>query len=470
MKLWKRPDPIPREALLFSRLDFIKLIIPLFLQQVLNVTVGTVDSMMVAYAGEAAVSGVSLVNSLDTVLVIFFTALIAGGGVVVAQALGSKDDELINNSAKQLLYVSVAMATLLTVTVLVLQKPLLSLLFGDVEPAVMQNAGEYFFFVALSFPLLAINESIGACFRSSGNTLVSLVVSLIINLVNVGGNALLIIGFEMGAMGAAISTAFSRLVGAVILLILIHQKRHPIHIEHLFHYRPNLAMIKRILHIGVPNGVENCMFQFGRLLTQTLISTMGTSVIAANAVALTICNFQYITGTACSTAMIPIVGRCIGAQEERQAKYYSRVILAVCYAILWAVILFTLIFLNPLVSAYGLSDASAALSKQLILYHALFAAAIWPIGFMLPSAFRAANDVRFPMVISMSSMWLFRVVGAYVMALEQVSVFGLFTFPGFGMGIMGVWIAMTVDWVVRVAIYTTHYVSGRWLRFAKLRA
>lgn len=466
MVLFKNRDPIPKEDLLFSRQALVKLMIPLILQQVLNVTVGTIDTMMVAYAGEAAVSGVSLVNTLDVLLVIFFTALIGGGSVVVAQALGQQNERSIRDAAKQLLYIATAVAMALTVVVLSLRRPLLTLLFGDVESVVMESAEQYFFFVALSFPLLAINESISACFRSSGNTMISLVVSIIINLANVGGNALLIIGLDMGAAGAAIATAFARLVGTVIFLILIHRKKYPVHIQRLFHYKPNWGLIKRILHIGIPNGIENCMFQFGRLLTQTLVSTMGTSVIAANAVALTICNYQYITGTACSSAMITVVGRCIGARRYDQAKKYSRMILLWNYGMIWAVILISLVFLNPLVGAYGLSEASSTLAKQLILYHMAFAAAIWPIGFMLPSAFRAAGDVRFPMITSMTCMWLFRVLLAYFFALESVSDFGMFALPGLGMGIMGVWIAMTVDWVFRVALYLHRYVSHRWLRAA----
>ena len=400
-------------------------------------------------------------------LVIFFTALVGGGSVVVAQALGSKKTESVNEAAKQLLYIVTAMATILTVIVLIFRRPLLSLLFGEAEADVMKAASEYFLYIAISFPILAINESIFACFRSSGNTLVSLIVSLIINVANIGCNALLIMGLDMGAAGAAIATTLARLVGMIILLIMIHQKKHPVHLEHLLHYRPNFSIIKNILHIGVPHGIENCMFQFGRLLTQTLISTMGTAVIAANAVALSICNFQYLTGSACSTTMITIVGQCIGAKQERQAKYYSRVILAFNYALLWIVILFTLIFLNPLVSTYGLSETSGLLSKQLIIYHSIFAAAIWPIGFMLPSAFRAASDVRFPMIVSMFSMWAFRVASGYVLALETVSVFGLFSFPRLGLGIIGVWIAMTIDWVFRVSLYLYRYLSNKWLKFTR---
>ena len=467
MRIDKTAD-IDKSKLLFSNRDLVKLIIPLILQQVLGVLVSTVDTVMVSSAGEAAVSGVSLVGTLDTLLVIFFTSLISGGAVLIAQTMGKKDYPGACEASKQLLYSSTAAALLITVTVQLLRVPLLHLLFGDAEADVMANAQDYFFFVSMSFPLLAISESIAATFRSQGNTLISMLVSLCTNLVNIGGNALLIMVFGLGAKGAAIATVFARLTGVVILMILIHNKKHPVHLERLFHYRPDFGAIKRILRIGVPNGIENAMFQFGRLLTQSLISSMGTAVIAANAVALTVSNFQYMTGTACSSAMVTVVGRCIGAGEKQQAKRYSRILLALNYVALWAVILVTALFLSPIVSSFDLSDASASLAKQLILYHAAFAAAIWPIGFMLPSAFRAAGDVRFSMIISMLSMWLFRVAGGYVLALPTVSVFGLFSFPGLGMGIMGVWVAMTVDWVFRVSFFLWRYLSGRWLKAKKL--
>ena len=206
------------------------------------------------------------------------------------------------------------------------------------------------------------------------------------------------------------------------------------------------------------------MFQFGRLLTQTLISTMGTNVIAANAVALTISGYQYMTGTACSSAMIPIVGRCIGASDEKQAKYYSKVILALNYALIWTVILVSLIFLKPLIAAYDLSETSSQISRNLILYHAIIATFIWPIGFMLPSSFRASGDVKYSLVVSMFSMWVFRVAGAYLCALDTINVFGIFTLSGLNLGIYGVWFAMTVDWVFRSSLFLVHYIRGKWLR------
>ena len=448
---------------LFSGRELAKIIVPLIIQQLLAVLVGAVDTMMVSFAGDAAVSGVSLVNSLDTVLVIFFTSMTAGGSVVVAQLLGKKNGEEVNEAAKQLVYISTILALILTAAVVILRRPLLSLLFGDAQADVMAAALDYCFYVSLSFPLLAISGSIGAVFRVSGNSAIELYSSLLINVINIGGNAWFIIGMGMGAKGAAISTLISRAIGAAVMLVLIFNKKRAVRIENILKYKPRGDIIKRIMRIGVPNGIENTMFQFGRLLTQSLISTMGTAVIAANAVALTISGFQYTVGTACSSTMIAVVGRCLGAKEFGQAKRYSLRILLINYIALWTVILGTLTFLTPFVSLYDISPESIEIAKKLIVYHALVAAAIWPIGFMLPSCFRAAGDVNFTLVISMLSMWIFRVAGGYVMALPSVSVLNLFTVPGLGMGVMGVWIAMTVDWVFRVALFLWRYLSGRWL-------
>ncbi len=449
---------------MFSGTGLAKLILPLIIQNVLTVAVGAVDTVMVSYAGEAAVSGVSLVNSLDTLLVLFFSSLVTGGAVVVAQAIGKKKKDEAEEASKQLLYASTFMALLITVAVIIFKKPLLTLLFGGAEEDVMISAERYFFFVAMSFPLLAIQSGITAIFRVAGNSLAAMIVSIATNLVNIGGNALLIIGFEMGSAGAAISTLAARFVGAVIMLILLNRRNGIFYIEKLLRYRPDLGVIREILRIGVPNGIEDAMFQFGKLLTQTLISSMGTATIAANAVALTVSSFQYTVGSAYSGAMITVVGRCVGAKEEKQAKYYSRLIAALNYMTLWLIVAVTVGFLTPIVSLYDLSYASADIAKQLIVYHSVCAAVMWPVAFMLPSAFRAAKDVRFPLIVSVISMWIFRVAGSYVLALDTVSVFGLFSFRGAGMGVMGVWVAMTVDWAFRFAMFLGRYLSGRWLK------
>ena len=457
------PTAPARSAPLFSGRALFSIIFPLILQQILSITIGTADSMMVARAGEAAVSGVSLVNTLDTLLVLVFTSLVSGGSVVVSQALGRKDFTGARTAAKQLLYASTGIALLVSVTVILCRHPLLNLLFGAVEADVMQSALGYFFFVALSFPFLAIESANAASFRAMGNSMISLLVSLMMNLINIGGNALFILVFEWGAIGAAVATLIARIVGATVLTILLHSKKNAVYLEKLLHYQPDFRVIRSILHIGVPNGIENGMFQFGKLLTQTLISTMPTAAIAANAVANTLANIQYMTGAAFSNTMVTVVGRCIGAEEKEQAKRYARLLTVLEYLALFIMALVTVIFAKPLIAVYDLSPDSSALAYRLILYHSICAVLVWPIAFTLPSAFRASSDVRFPLVVSMFSMWTFRVALSYVFAQETVSLFGLITFPGLGMGVMGVWVAMTVDWLFRMVMFIWRFVSGKWL-------
>ena len=445
----------------------VKLMIPLIIQQMLNMTVGVVNSIMVSHAGDAAVSGVSLVNTLDGMLIIFFTALVTGGSVVISQTIGKGDAKHISETAKQLMYAAFAAACVLTAAVIAFRGPLLNLLFGDVEADVMSSARSYFFPVALTFPVLAITESIHACFRAEGKPSTSLIVSLIINILNIIGNYIFVICFELGALGSALSTVCGRVIGLIILMVIIHDKRRKVHVEHIFRYRPDFKMIKSILHIGVPNGIENTLFQFGRLLTQTLIAMLPTAVIAAHSVSLNIANYQYAVNTAFCCAVIPVVGRCIGAKEEGQAKYYARLLLKLEYIMLGAVIAITLIFLNPLLATYDVSDAAKSTAFWLVITHSICAALIYPFGFLMPTTFRAASDVRFSMVVSILSMWGVRIAFAYVLALESISVFGLFSIPGFGWGIWGVWVAMMLDWLVRAILYFVRFFTDKWLRVRK---
>lgn len=449
--------------MLFSRRDLIRIVLPLALQGILSVAIGMVDSMMVSNKGEAAFAGVSLVGSLDTVLITLFGALTSGGSVVLAQAMGRKDRDHACNAAKQLVYAASIAAALITAVVLIFRVPLLNLLFGDVEAGVMANALSYFTIVSLSFPLLAIEYSITATFRAEGDSITTLKTSIFMNLLNIIGNAILIYGADLGAAGAALATLFSRLIGASILLVLAHDKKRYIHVERIFSYRPDFAIIKAILRIGIPNGIENSMFQFGRLMTTSLVSSLGTVAIAANAAALSLANFQYTVGGAVQNTMVAVVGRCVGAREGDQAKHYVRSLLKSSYLMIAATDLLLCLFSTPLLSLFGLTPDSSDLARFLLIYHSIVSIVLWPSGFCLPPAFRAANDVMFTMVVSTFSMWAFRVAAAYVLALETVSIFGLITIPGMGLGLMGVWYAMTLDWIFRVSMFLWRLFSGRWL-------
>ena len=451
--------------MLFSRKDLFKIIWPLLIQQVFVVSIGMLDSVMVSGAGEAVVSGVSLVTTLDVMLAYIFLAFSSGGAVVVSQVMGQRNNERACAVAKQLFYAVTAVATLVTVTVVSFRYPLLNALFGDAEESVLSSAQDYFLYTALSFPFYGASEAISATFRAMGNSMVSLKVSLFTNIIKLGLNALFLYVFELGAMGAALATLISRVIGVSIMLVLIHNKRLPVHLSRLFKYRPEWNTIKSIMGIGVPGGIENGMFQFGKVMVQSLVSGLGTVNIAANAVANSLVNLQYIPVNALGAATIAVVGRSIGAGEKEQAKRYSRIMLLVNYASLLVVVLIMCIFLKPLVGLYNLSDASSSLARQLVLMHGLFAIFVHPIGFLLPSVFRAASDVRLPLIVSAVSMWTIRVGFGYIMTLESLTLFkGAVTIGGFGLGIKGLWIAMMIDWIVRTLIYGTHYLRGRWLK------
>lgn len=447
--------------MMFSRKDLFKIIWPLFLQQVLSITVGMADSMMVASAGETAVSGVSLVGTLDVLLIYIFSSVATGGSVVLSQAIGRKDQKFAQGAAKQLIWAVTIIAFVVGGTSFLCRYPLLNALFGDAEAAVMDSALDYFFWMSLSFPFLGLFNGVAAVFRAEGNSMIGMKLSLLMNAVNIAGNALLIFGFHMGAGGAALATLFSRVVGAFVIVWLVQKKDHYVYVEHLWRYRPDLGVIKRILRIGIPSGLENSMFQFGKLLTQSLVSTLGTASIAANAVAGSLVSLQYAPGAAVNGAIFAVIGQCVGAGEEKQAKRYSRILLGVLYGSLGLIALVMSLLSGPLVRLYGLSGESFRLAQQMLLAHSLLAAMIWPLGFGLPNCFHAAGHVKFTLVISATSMWVFRVASAYLLALPSVTLLGL-TIPGAGLGVMGVWVAMFIDWSFRGSVYIVRYLRGKW--------
>ena len=437
--------------MLFSRKDLTRILLPLLAEQILAVTVGMFDSMMVSSVGEAAVSGVSLVDSINILMSNIFAALATGGAVVCSQFLGRKDQNAACKSAKQLYYVALFVSVAIMAIALCFRSALLSLIFGKIEADVMGHARIYFLFTALSYPFLALYNAGAAVFRAMGNSKISLHVSMGMNAVNIAGNAILIYGFHLGAAGAAIATLFSRIIGAVVLLVLSGNAKNPIYVDKLLQYRPDLPMIKNILHIGVPSGMENGMFQFGKLLTQSLVSTLGTAAIAANAVAHTLASFEYAAGGAVGLTVITVIGRCVGAGEREQAKQYTKKLIGVGYAVMVALAVLLTLFAKPIIGVYNLSAESSGLALMLILLHNLFAALIWPLAFTLPNSFRAASDVRYPMFISVFSMWIFRVGFSYILVL------------GFELSVLGVWLAMFIDWLFRTTFFVARFANGKWL-------
>ena len=446
------------QDLIFSKMDLRKLIVPLIIEQILAVTVGMADVMMVSSAGEAAVSGVSLVDMINVLLINIFAALATGGAVVSSQFLGAKDRSKACNAAGQLLFISFILSMLITIIVLFSKSPLLRLLFGKIENDVMQASLTYLTISALSYPFIAVYNSCAALFRSMGNSKVSMYTSAGMNVINIAGNAVFVFGFHMGVAGVALSSLISRFFACLVMLFLLNNPLHEIHVTLKKRFHPSLSMIKTILYIGIPSALESSMFQLGRVLVVSIIAGFGTVQIAANAVANNLDAFGCIPGQALSLAMITVIGRCVGAGDYAQAKHYTKKLLKTTYLITIALNFVILLTMPLILKIYNLSDATIRLASVLVLIHNGCAMILWPLSFVLPNALRASNDVRFTMEISIFSMWTFRIVFSYLLG------------QWLGWGAIGVWIAMILDWIFRVICFTVRFLSGRWQKYKPFSA
>lgn len=440
---------------LFSGKDLRKLIVPLIFEQALAITVGMADTMMISSVGEAAVSGVSLVDMINMLMFNIMAALATGGAVVTSQYLGAKRKEDARKSANQLLYTVIFSGLLLGIIVILIRKPMLRLFFGSIEPDVMENALIYLTISALSFPFLAVYNACAALFRSMGNSQVTLKVSILINLINVAGNAICIFGLHMGAAGVAIPSLISRAAGSVILYFLLKNPaldicfmREPFHLD--------LRMVKKILYIGIPSGVENGIFQLGRVLVVSIISGFGTVQIAANGVANNLDSVGVLIGSAINLAMITVIGQCVGAGDEKQIRIYTKKLLLIAY--IPTIILNLVLFLNLgwILDLYGLSPETTNLARTLIFIHNGCACLLWPLSFTFPNMLRACNDVQYTMVVSIASMFIFRIGFSYLIGVNL------------GYGAIGVWIAMVLDWICRIICFLLRYRSGKWRTLAGL--
>lgn len=438
--------------MLFSKEDLRRLIIPLILEQLLAITIGMAGTVMVASVGEAAVSGVSLVDSINVLLINVFSSLAAGGAVVASQYLGHGDRLLAGKASKVLIHACILAGTGLMVFCLGFKDMLLQGIFGAIDADVMQNAKTYFLLSALSYPFLALYNANAAVLRVQGNTKSTLYVSAIINVVNVAGNAIFIYGYHMDVFGAALSMLISRIMGAALTTVTVSHSDNLIPLPRLYKWEWDGAMLRRILRIGLPTGFEGSFFQLGKLILQSLTSSFGTAAIAANAAAGTLASIQCITGNAMSLSMVTVIGRCVGADEREQAKNYCKKLMLFTYATIWAINIPMAFFLKPLVGFFDFSQEASQIAYTLILTHSINVILTWPISFVLPHALRAAGDVKYTMTISIVSMTIFRVMLSFILA------------SGLGLGVLGVWIAMVVDWAFRGTMFVWRFFSGRWLK------
>ena len=435
---------------LFSQMALLVLLGPLLVEQLLSVTVGMADTMMVSTCGEAAISGVSLVDMINNLIIVLFGALATGGAVVVSQYLGAREQRQAQDSSAQLILLSALLGAGVGVLSLVFARGLLRTVYGSIAPEVLDAGVRYLRVTALSYPALALYNAGAALFRSMGNSRISMQISVLMNLVNILGNAVCIFVLGMGVEGVAWPSVISRTLAAGLILRRCYRPGQALQVPRTLRLDSRLA--RRILAIGIPSAFENSLFQAGRVLVVSMISTFGTVQIAANAVANNLDGMGCIPGQAVGLAMITVVGRCIGAGDHRQAVAYTRKLLLWAYIAMGIFNGAILLFLRPLVGIYALSGETMELAVLLVRIHAGFAILLWPASFVLPNALRAANDVRFTMVVSVLSMVVWRIGFSYLLGVRM------------GYGALGVWAAMVVDWVCRVICFVWRFASGAWKR------
>lgn len=437
---------------LYSNQDLKTLLVPLVFEQLLALLVGLADTLMIAGVSEAAVSGVSLVDTINILIINVFTAFGTGGAVIAGHYLGKKNEENACRAGWQVLLFSLVSSLVVTVAFILFHNGILQLIIGKVEADVMDNAKSYLVVTAVSFVPLAVYNACAGLFRTMGDSKTTLLISLFMNILNVIGNAVLIYGAGIGTLGAAISTTFSRSVAAVIIFVMMFDNRRAIHFRGQVTWRFRPEMLKKILYIGLPNSLENSLFQLGKILTISMISTMGTYAIAANAVCNTIASFNVLPGSAINSGIVAIVSVCIGAGEIQQARYYTKKLMKL--AQLGVMIMSALIVLGSgwVVGFYHLSPQADSLARQVLIYHAVLAMLFWILSFSLPNAFRAAGDVVMPMAVAIGSMWVFRLGFAYFLGIHLE------------WGLFGVWIAMTIDWVFRAVCFVVRFKGHRWER------
>ena len=438
---------------LYGRGDVLKLILPLIIEQVLAISIGLADTMMVSSVSEEAMSAVSVVDSINILLINIFSALATGGTIIIARHLGSGENKLANKAAGQLFIAVFALSAIVAAGAVISNEHLLRFVYGNLEEDVMTNCVKYFFWSALSYPFLALYNAGAAILRSENRSKVTMYVSIGSNVINVAGNAVLIYGFSLGVTGAAVASLVSRAAGAAASILLVSKgKIGPVRINGIRDFIPDLSMIRRILRIGVPTGLENGMFQVGKILVQRIVTLGGTVSMAANSATSSLANMLLIPASAIGLGLITISGQCLGAGRVEEAKMHTKKLVINAYVMTGVLSATLLLTQKWIFMVYNLSEQTTNLASVLITSYAIASSVLWPISFVLPNTLRAAGDVSFTMRVSMLSMWIFRIGFSY------------FFYYVLGLGTLSVWLAMYCDWIVRVSFFIPRISGDKWLK------
>ena len=436
--------------MLYSNQKLLRMLTPLVIEQVLVMLVGMVDTVMVSDAGEAAISGVALVDMVNYLIITVMAALTTGGAVLISQYLGSEQPEQAAFSAGQLVRISGLFSLVIAAVCLVFRQGILRLLFGAVEPDVMETALTYFVITACSFPFLGLYEAGAALYRVLGRTSVTMYISLGMNLINIVGDYIGVQILHAGVAGVAVPTLLSRAFSAAVMTTLAFRPGKPVCLQWNFILSRDKELMRRTLRIAVPGGVENGLFALGKVLVVSIVSNFGTAQIAANGVANNISQIAVMVVNAVNLAIVPVVGQCMGAGDCQQAEHYTKKLMGISYLSLLVLGLGVCLLLPWILPFYHLEEDTLHLASTLIVIHNLFALALHPTAFNLPNSLRAAGDVHYTMVVGIVSMVVFRLGGAFLLGVIL------------HLGVLGVWIAMGLDWLARSAASGIRYQTKQW--------
>lgn len=442
---------------MFTKKQIWTLLIPLMVEQVLTSLMGTADTMMVSNAGSAAISAVALVDSINVLVIFLFSAMATGGAIICAQYVGAQKQKEACEAGRQLILTVTVLSVLSTIFCLGFRDVLLRVIFGKVDPEVMRNAQIYFLITAFSYPFIGLYNAGAALFRTCGNSRLPMVISTVSNGINIAGNAYMIFVLNMGVAGAALATLISRVFCAVIVMYCLSRPRQPIVVREYRKLRPNMPLIFNIMALGIPTGIENGMFQFGKLAIQSTVSAMTTAEIAAQAMTAMLEQLSSFASIGIGLGMMTIVGQCLGAGRFEEAKRY--VIRLTVYGEIGIVVscLIVAVMVKPVTILGGMEPVAADLTIRLIYLISVFKPLPWVFSFMLAYGMRAAGDVRYCMAVSSVSMWIFRVFTVVILVRY------------FHFGPLAVWIGMFSDWTVRGIFFAWRFASGKWLQQLVLR-
>lgn len=439
----------------FSRKALVALILPLIAEQFLAVMVGMADTAMVSGVGESAVAAVSTVDTVNLLFIQLFTAMSAGGAVVAAQYLGRGEQKNACNAAKQLMLSTLILSLTIALLTIVFHRQVISLLDDGSDPDTLRQSYTYLLITACSYPFLGIYNGGVGLLRAMGNSKSSMYTSITMNIINIGGNLILIHPCGLGVAGAGIATLLSRAVSSIIILWIMFHRQMPIHLDpprHSPHYfRLDFPMIRRIFRVGIPNGLENSLFQVGKVLIMGIITTFPTAIRAANGICNSISSVVNIPGSAIGLASIAVIGQLIGADKKEEAKRYGKKLMGLMYLGVFPLNLALIFVAEPIVRVFQLSEEGVAAALEVLMLYSTLSIFTWVPSFGLPNILRAAGDARFTMVVSIISMLVLRVGASYLL------VYGL------GMSLLGVWVAMHADWIARGVCFLIRFFRNRWL-------